>query len=310
MQTNEKTLGLYLHVPFCRSKCLYCDFCSLPNCGEETVGGYVHALCRDLRDKSPACRDYTVDTVYFGGGTPTYLSVGQLERIMQEIGDCYRISGNAEITAECNPATGNRETFRQMRTMGFNRLSIGLQSVHERELKALGRIHSFGDFCRTWEDARRAGFENLSVDLMSGIPEQTPESWEESLRQVLRLTPEHVSAYGLIIEEGTPFAKREKTLVLPDEESAREMYFSGIEILATQGILQYEISNFAKKGMNPATTSNTGAVMSIWALERRRIRILRGSGLAIPVTYSRILRERISPRSGSVPTGRSDSESI
>ena len=245
---QSKRLGLYVHVPFCRSKCLYCDFCSLPNCGEETVEAYVQALCRDLSNQSRACGDYTVDTVYFGGGTPTYLSAKQLERILQAVRDGYRLSSDAEITSECNPATAQGETLRQMRSMGFNRLSIGLQSAHEEELRALGRIHTYEDFLQTWRDARRAGFDNLSVDLMSGIPEQTPASWKKTLERVISLAPEHVSAYGLILEAGTPLALREGSLALPDEESAEAMYFTGIEMLSAHGIPPYEISNFAKKG--------------------------------------------------------------
>ena len=245
---QSKRLGLYIHIPFCRSKCLYCDFCSLPGCDGETVEAYVGALCRDLEAWSEKCKDYTVDTVYLGGGTPTYLHARQLERIMRTVWERYRISPDAEITSECNPATGDGETFRQMRAMGFNRLSIGLQSAHERELRALGRIHTFEDFCRTFRDARRAGFENLSVDLMSGIPEQTAASWGETLQSVLSLAPEHISAYGLIIEEGTPFAKQEKSLSIPDEEIAEKMYFAGIETLESHGVFQYEISNFARKG--------------------------------------------------------------
>ena len=243
-----RTLGLYLHVPFCKSKCLYCDFCSLPHASEELRERYVAALCKDLRDKASVCAAHTVDTVYLGGGTPTVLSAEQLEGIMETVFSCYRVSENAEITAECNPLTATREKLASMRAAGLNRLSVGLQSAHDRELKALGRIYGFADFCRTWEDARAVGFENMSADVMSGIPHQTRESYLETLRLLCDLSPEHVSAYGLIVEEGTPFGRMGERLVLPNEEEARAMYFDGIDYLASRGLEQYEISNFARRG--------------------------------------------------------------
>ena len=243
-----RTLGLYLHVPFCKSKCLYCDFCSLPHASEALRERYVEALCNDLKDKASACAAHTVDTVYLGGGTPTVLSAEQLERIMETVFSSYRVAESAEITAECNPATASREVLSRMRRAGINRLSVGLQSAHAGELKALGRLHSFADFCRTWEDARAVGFENMSADVMSGIPDQTRESYLETLRLLCDLSPEHVSAYGLIVEEGTPFGRMAERLVLPDEEAARAMYFDGIEYLASRGLEQYEISNFARRG--------------------------------------------------------------
>ena len=243
-----KTLGLYVHIPFCRSKCLYCDFCSFPRQNEEKMVEYVSALFRDLKEHAPACRDYTVDTVFFGGGTPTTLPAYLLKGLMEEIYKYYNVAPNAEITAECNPITGQRELFARMRAAGINRLSIGLQSAHEKELKALGRLHSFDTFATCFADARAAGFDNISVDVMSGIPYQTPESRKETLQKVLALGPEHISSYDLIIEAGTPFARKRATLSLPDEEAARQMYLEGIAFLAENGYTQYEISNFAKPG--------------------------------------------------------------
>ncbi|MBQ9785730.1 MAG: radical SAM family heme chaperone HemW [Clostridia bacterium] len=243
-----RTLGLYLHIPFCKSKCLYCDFCSSPNVSEALRESYVAALCRDLQKTSALCKAHTVDTVYLGGGTPTVLTATQLEEIMETVFSCYRVAKKAEITAECNPATASRETLSRMRRAGINRLSIGLQSAHAQELKALGRLHDFARFRSTWEDARAVGFDNLSVDVMSGIPHQTRESYLETLRLLCALSPEHVSAYGLIVEEGTPFGRMAERLPLPDEETARAMYFDGIEYLASQGLFQYEISNFARAG--------------------------------------------------------------
>ncbi|MBQ9132183.1 MAG: radical SAM family heme chaperone HemW [Clostridia bacterium] len=242
------TLGLYLHIPFCRSKCLYCDFCSFPRPDEGTVEAYVEALCRDLKRRAAACEDYAVDTVYFGGGTPTLLSAAQLERLMEAVTGAYRLADGAEITAECNPATGSRELFTRMRLAGFNRLSIGLQSAHGEELRALGRLHRFDDLRQTVEDARVAGIDNLSADVMFGIPGQTVGSYLATLEAVCGLGVRHLSAYGLTVEEGTPFGNMGDRLVLPDEEETRRMYFEGLAYLESHGWKQYEISNFAVPG--------------------------------------------------------------
>lgn len=250
-----KRLGLYVHVPFCKSKCLYCDFCSFPHPKAETVERYVFdglqkEILRWSERISASGERYEVDTVYFGGGTPTCLPHDLLCWILGMIDSQFTLAQDAEITVECNPATGSRETFSALRRAGFNRISLGLQSVHANELKRLGRRHDFADFCRTYEEIRQVGFSNVSVDLMSGIPEQTAESYLQTLEKVCAMEPEHISSYGLIVEEGTPFATLEsrKQLVLPDEETARQMYFDGIDFLAKQGIKQYEISNFAKAG--------------------------------------------------------------
>ena len=243
-----KPLGLYVHIPFCRSKCLYCDFCSFPRQDEEKMAEYVSALCRDLRAHAPACREYTVDTVFLGGGTPTTLPAYLLKELMEAIYKNYNVAPDPEITAECNPVTGERALFAQMRAAGINRLSIGLQSAHKNELQALGRFHTFETFAACFADARAAGFDNISVDVMSGIPHQTPKSHKETLEKVISLGPEHISSYDLIIEDGTPFARKRAVLSLPDEEAARQMYLEGIAFLAENGYAQYEISNFARVG--------------------------------------------------------------
>ena len=244
-----KSLGLYLHIPFCKSKCLYCDFCSFPNPKRESIAAYVDALCRDLQKRAEDCANYEVDTVYLGGGTPTILSADQLERIMEALMQGYHVSKTAEITAECNPATANADLFRRMRTAGFNRLSIGLQSAHREELRALGRLHTFAQFEETWEAALSSGFTNLSADVMFGIPHQTRESFAQTLDRVLSCNPSHLSAYSLAVEEGTPFGKKgAEALDLPDEESTRAMYLDMVERLADAGLCQYEISNFARTG--------------------------------------------------------------
>ena len=244
----KRKLGLYIHIPFCRSKCLYCDFCSFPRADGEIIKRYVAALRADLLQRASACGDYTVDTVYFGGGTPTLLPAWELASILETVAGAYRLSSDVEITAECNPATGGLSYFSEMRKSGFNRLSIGLQSTHDDELRALGRIHSFADFEKTFSESRAAGFENISVDLMSGIPEQTVERYLAAIDRLAALSPEHISAYGLTVEEGTPFGKMGERLSLPDEDAARQMYFEGIERLASHGYGQYEISNFARVG--------------------------------------------------------------
>ena len=246
--TRIKSLGLYIHIPFCRSKCLYCDFCSLPNRSAKDHEAYVNALCRDLSTRAAACREHTVDTVYLGGGTPTHLSPTLLVRILETVFKNYRVSANAEITLECNPATANRDAFGILRGAGFNRISIGLQSAHAEELRALGRLHSFDDLKNTISDARAAGFENVSVDVMFGIPHQTLQSYLQTIERLTTLSPEHISAYGLTIEDGTPFGKAKDRLPLPDEEETRQMYLKGIETLRAHGYDQYEISNFSKRG--------------------------------------------------------------
>ena len=244
-----KSLGLYLHIPFCKSKCLYCDFCSFPRPTQEDTDAYVQALCRDLERRSDRCQSHTVDTVYVGGGTPTVLNVRQLEQIMNSVTRFYHLSNGAEITSECNPATADGELLRRMREAGWNRLSIGLQSAQAQELKALGRLHTFDGFLHTWEQARGAGFSNLSADLMFGIPHQTEESFADSLEKTLACQPEHLSVYSLIVEEGTPFGRRgEDQLDLPDEDQVRNMYLNTVRRLNAAGVSQYEISNFAKSG--------------------------------------------------------------
>ena len=241
-------LGLYIHIPFCRSKCLYCDFCSFPRADAERMEAYVTALCRDLASHAADAAAYTVDSVYLGGGTPTILPARLLVRILETVFSHYRVAKTAEITAECNPATGDKSVFAEMRRVGFNRLSIGLQSAHDVELRALGRLHTFADFEKTFLEARSVGFDNISADVMSGIPHQTPESYLQTLKRLCALSPEHISAYGLTVEEETPFGRMGDRPNLPDEDAARQMYFDGIAYLSQNGYAQYEISNFAKTG--------------------------------------------------------------
>jgi len=243
-----KALGLYLHVPFCRSKCLYCDFCSFPARDENLFFAYVERLCRDLEERAANCADRTVDSIYVGGGTPTVLPAQLLERIFACVRKNYRLSNDAEITVECNPVTESRALFERLAVAGVSRLSIGVQSAHANELRRLGRLHTFSDVRATVDNARAAGISNLSMDVMFGIPEQTVQSYLDTLNALCELSPTHISAYGLSVEEGTPFGKMGDRLILPDEEATRRMYFDGINLLARNGYAQYEISNFSKLG--------------------------------------------------------------
>lgn len=243
---TEKTLGLYVHFPYCLSKCPYCDFHSETD--RTSIARYTEALSLHMEDYAPAADDYDIDTIFFGGGTPTALPVKQLLTVIDAIYDNFNVLGDAEFTIEVNPATVRKAELKKLRRAGVNRLSIGLQSANENELKALGRIHTFEEFKECFEAARAVGFDNISVDLMYGIPHQTKESFENTLNAVIALNPEHLSLYALKVEEGTPFAGKKDSLPLPDEDDECDMYFRAIEVLKEHGYLQYEISNFAKPG--------------------------------------------------------------
>ena len=242
-----KRLGLYLHIPFCVRKCAYCDFYSGAQ-SSETRARYVDALCRHLTAVAPRASAYTVDTVYLGGGTPTLLEREEITRILDTVRACFRVEADAEITVECNPVTNADGMMEGLRGAGINRLSIGLQSAHEAELKLLGRPHGYGAFLETYRAARAAGFDNISVDLMFGIPSQTAESFAGTVETVIGLAPEHISAYGLRIEEGTPFDRMRDRLVLPTEEDEAEMAESVAARLQAAGYEHYEISNYARDG--------------------------------------------------------------
>lgn len=242
-----KKLGLYLHVPFCLQKCNYCDFCSAP-ASAQTRAAYVEALCAQLRAMAASARDHTVDTVYLGGGTPTLLSPADFARILTTVREFYVLDPHAEVTTECNPVTNTDGLFEGLLQAGVNRLSIGLQSIHEKELQLLGRLHSYKDFENTFHAARRAGLENISADLMFGIPAQTVASFRETLHTLCDLSPAHISAYGLRVEDGTPFGKMRDTLPLPCEDAEAEMAELVATLLPARGYERYEISNYAKAG--------------------------------------------------------------
>ncbi len=252
-----KPLELYIHIPFCIQKCLYCDFRSAPSTKEERQE-YVVELCRQIRTYRKTAGDYHVVSIFVGGGTPSILEGEQIRGIFGAIRDTFVVDEDAEITIEMNPGTVTEEKLKVYREAGIDRLSIGLQSAENEELKILGRIHTYEEFLDTYRLIREMGFGNVNVDLMSAIPGQTAAGWEKTLRKVAGLRPEHISAYSLIIEEGTPFYEKYgrarddadalRDAPLPDEEEERRMYRSTKKILGEYGYRQYEISNYALPG--------------------------------------------------------------
>lgn len=244
---GEKLLEIYIHIPFCVKKCDYCDFLSGPSCLKEREA-YVKALCEEMTAAAAEVKKRTVTTVFIGGGTPSVLEENLMEQILCTLNREYTLAEDVEFTIESNPGTLNMEKLKLYRKYGINRLSLGLQSVFDDDLKMLGRIHSFYDFETSFRMAREAGFWNINVDLMSAIPGQSEERWRENLRRVAEFEPEHISAYSLIIEEGTPFSERE--LDLPDEDTEYRMYEDTARILQEYGYQQYEISNYARKGLS------------------------------------------------------------
>ena len=247
MCASKTDLELYIHIPFCIKKCNYCDFLSFPS-NEERREIYVQSLINEIEQTGKLLdKDaYAVRSIFIGGGTPSLLSGKQIERIMLAVRNAFFIMEEAEITMETNPGTLTKENVFSYKKAGVNRFSMGLQSADDACLHLLGRIHTWEEFLKSYELARKAGFENINVDLMSALPGQDLHSWKTTLRKVLMLKPEHISAYSLIVEPGTPFA--EQKLDLPDEDTEREMYARTAEILAEYGFFQYEISNYAKPG--------------------------------------------------------------
>lgn len=247
-KSNDRPFGLYLHVPFCRQKCLYCDFCSTAGASAQDTDRYVACLCDELTRVAPQAQGRVADTVYFGGGTPTLLTPAQLSRTLDTLHRAYSITPDAEITVECNPATANEQALRAMRDVGINRLSIGAQSAKDNELASLGRIHTFADTVDTVRAARRAGFDNVSLDIMLGIPHQTVRSLQDTLDALLALDPDHVSAYSLIVEPDTPFYTMAHSLPLPDEDTLCALCTLAQGTLESHGLSRYEISNYARAG--------------------------------------------------------------
>ncbi|MGN1346196.1 MAG: radical SAM family heme chaperone HemW [Eubacteriales bacterium] len=251
INTNEqKRLGLYFHIPFCLSKCAYCDFNSAPAPNAEIITRYISALISHMEHYRAGASVYTPDTVFIGGGTPTCIPPEELFRLIRAIRRNFRLTKNAEFTIEANPATVSYSTLLRLRRMGVNRLSMGLQSAHDIELKALSRRHSRKDFARSFRMARDAKFDNINVDLMFGIPHQTYQSLMHTLSYVTRMGPEHLSLYDLKIEPGTAFYRSYNEIApyLPDDDTEADMYLGAVEYLQNCGYMQYEISNFARPG--------------------------------------------------------------
>ena len=242
---KNKHIGIYIHIPFCKQKCYYCDFVSYCN-KDNLIEKYIQAVKKEIQLQEIIKE---IDTIYIGGGTPSYIEAKYIKEILEEI-KTKNILKEAEITIEVNPGTVTLDKLQKYKNCGINRLSIGLQSTQNNLLKTIGRIHNFEEFLETYKMARKVGFKNINVDLMLGLPNQKISDLKESLEKVLELKPEHISVYSLIVEENTPIAdKIEKNeLILPEEETERNMYWYVKNTLELNGYNHYEISNFAKKG--------------------------------------------------------------
>ncbi|HBA88984.1 MAG TPA: coproporphyrinogen III oxidase [Geobacter sp.] len=242
--------GLYIHFPFCLKKCLYCDFNSAPLAGGD-VDGYVESLLREMELRGAAlAEEVTAPTLYFGGGTPSLMGPELVGRVIDEAAKRFHLEADAEVTLEANPGTLTPQRLSGYRAAGVNRLSLGFQSFEERLLQRLGRVHTVREALDAFDQARRAGFDNIGIDLMHSLPEQTLSQWREALAQGIALAPEHVSAYALSVEEGTPFSRlyQDDALPLPGEEEGALMFEATHELLTDGGYLHYEISNFARPG--------------------------------------------------------------
>ena len=264
---NKKKLEIYVHIPFCAKKCAYCDFLSFPG-NMRMRREYTDKLLEEIRIQSSFVREYQIDTIFLGGGTPSILDAADITAIMGALKEHYDIAPDAEVTIEVNPGTVKMEGLAAYREAGINRVSMGLQSADDTELRYLGRIHTYDEFLKSFQRVRMAGFTNVNVDLISAIPGQTPESWRNTLKKTAMLKPEHISAYSLIVEEGTPYYDRygghvemegyemspeERRILmalpdLPDEDTEREMYYMTRNCLGEQGYERYEISNYARPG--------------------------------------------------------------
>lgn len=245
----NKEIGLYVHIPFCKSKCSYCDFCSFAN-KENKIDEYLEALKKEMELYKSTTEDCLIKTVFIGGGTPTFLSCKELIDLIKAIRKNFNIKGDAEFTVECNPGTLEHEKLVALKEAGVNRLSIGLQSANDKTLKTIGRIHTFDEFKKNLEDARSVGFDNINADLMFSLPNETLDDIKNTIDEVLKLNLEHISAYSLIIEEGTKMYDMAISgeYKFPDEDEDRKIYYYICDELSKAGYHQYEISNFAKPG--------------------------------------------------------------
>ena len=263
---EEKEIGLYIHIPFCKSKCSYCDFCSYEN-KEKLIPEYIKCLKEEIIEVANANKQdvkegkdilFLVNTIYIGGGTPSYIDSNYIIEIMETIKQNYNVDKNAEITIEVNPGTVTFDKLQDYFKSGINRISIGLQSTYNFLLEQIGRIHTYQDFLDTYHLARETGFENINIDLMLGLPNQTLQEIENSVQEVVGLEPEHISIYSLIVEEGTKLAQKlgKSEIELPTDELEREMYWKTKKILEENGYIHYEISNFAKNDYESKHNTN------------------------------------------------------
>ena len=248
IRKNKAPLGIYIHVPFCRSKCMYCDFYSLPTKDDKLMENYLSATCAHIKETGALTPNHKVDTIYFGGGTPTFFGAEGMATILTAVRRSFDVAGDAEITFEANPDSVSEHLLRRLKAEGFNRVSLGVQTDDDELLKKLGRPHDYAQVISAVKRIRKAGFRNISLDLMYGLPGQTLAAWRSTLDNVLSLNPDHISCYGLKVEEGTPLYKIKDFAQLPDDDAQADMYMAAIEALRSRGYRQYEISNFAKKG--------------------------------------------------------------
>ena len=248
IRKNKTPLGIYIHVPFCRSKCMYCDFYSLPTKDDKLMEKYLSAVCAHIKETGPLAPNYKVDTIYFGGGTPSFFGSEGMATILTAIRRSFDVAGDAEISFEANPDSVSEHLLRRLKAEGFNRVSLGVQTDDDELLKKLGRPHDYAQVMSAAKRIRKAGFKNFSIDLMYGLPGQTVAAWKSTLDNVLSLNPDHVSCYGLKVEPGTPLHDIKDFCQLPDDDTQADMYMAAVDILRSRGFRQYEISNFAKKG--------------------------------------------------------------
>ena len=246
---NKSPLGIYIHVPFCRSKCQYCDFYSLTDADSALKDAYLKAMLTHIRETGPLTPNHKVDTIYFGGGTPSFFGGAGVVAILNTIRKYFDVASGAEITLEANPDSITPLLLRRLKREGFNRISLGVQCDDDRILELIGRPHTYDQTVKAVQRIRKAGFRNLSLDLIYGLPEQTLEGWVHTLQNVLKLAPEHISCYGLKVEPGTPLHAKQRSMQLPDDDTQADMYLAAVEILKSKGYRHYEISNFAQREM-------------------------------------------------------------
>ena len=291
-------LGLYLHIPYCLHKCGYCDFNSHPENQVESVH-YVQALLKELKFYSTTLKSYNVPTVFMGGGTPTILPPSQLKKILDTVRQSFNLTPDCEITIEANPATIKLETLQEIHAAGYNRISIGVQSFDEKELQLLERVHNEKEIHSTVHRARSANFENLSMDLMFALPDQSTEKWQSHLKQATAKNPDHLSTYNLTIEPATAFFKLQEKgkLCLPHEDIQLEMYETTIQVLEDAGYSQYEISNFSKPGMESQHNINywnNGEYLGVGAGASSYLNGERSKNINLPSIYIREIETKAS----------------